>query len=251
MNYTNKRIQELISIVNKKRDVVNSYRPVNKIALLKIKEHFHVKDICNSLRIEGVNYTERETRAILEGVLTFERAGKSAIETLNLNTAVRRMETQLTRRLSLELIKDLHYMCMTNVLPNKECGVFRNNGVIITESSYTPPHSSKVKGLLLDAIKEYNNSEDDKLLSLLRFKHRFTNIHPFFDGNGRVSRLLVNFLLLKNKYVPVIIDSNNKLEYYECLEYADLYFDYRWYYTFMLTQLNITYDMYIKVLNNG
>lgn len=51
--------------------------------------------------------------------------------------------------------------------------------------------------------------------------HRFTQIHPFPDGNGRVARLLMNFVLIKFKLLPIIINPDEKDEYYKFLEKAD------------------------------
>lgn len=248
---TMKEVIKLLEGVNKKRDIVNSYRPLNKIALLKIKETFHVKDICNSLRIEGINFTERETRVLLEHAKLKEKDCQDVTGVLNLNSAIRMMERHVDKKteLSIDLINELHYLCMSNILKHTECGNIRNDGVVITQSQHIPPHHSKVKKLLEEVIAEYRSSNEDRLLAIFRFKHRLTNIHPYFDGNGRVSRLVLNMLLLTNRYVPIIIDADSKLDYYESLEYADLYHDYRKFFKFMLKQLDNTYDMYLHVYN--
>jgi Fic family protein len=54
-----------------------------------------------------------------------------------------------------------------------------------------------------------------------RVHHRLVAIHPFDDGNGRVSRLLMNLILLKNGYLPVIIRQEKREDYYRALMKAD------------------------------
>ena len=51
--------------------------------------------------------------------------------------------------------------------------------------------------------------------------NRFVQIHPFTDGNGRASRLMMNWLLMRNGFPPVIIEARNKEEYYRAIEDAD------------------------------
>lgn len=240
-------VNNLVETIEKKKCIVNSMRPINKITLLKIRDNFRIKGMCNSLKIEGSHFSERETRVLLETLSYSSSYNKEAIEMLNLNSAVKFVEDNLHRNLTMKLMNEIHRLCMFNVLPSNECGRFRNNGVVITNSKYKPPHSSKVKPLIKESIERYNSNAGD-LLAILRFKHDFTHIHPYFDGNGRVSRLLLDFLLLKNKYVPVIIDAKDKSTYYSVLEYADLYMDYRRYYYFMLKQLDNTYNLYINTL---
>ena len=55
----------------------------------------------------------------------------------------------------------------------------------------------------------------------------FVKIHPFIDGNGRTSRLLLNFELMKNGYTPIIIKKENRLRYYEVLDHAHTTMDYQ------------------------
>jgi Fic family protein len=53
------------------------------------------------------------------------------------------------------------------------------------------------------------------------FHHNFEKIHPFADGNGRTGRLLMNYILIKNNYPPIIITKKNREIYLDALESAD------------------------------
>ncbi len=58
------------------------------------------------------------------------------------------------------------------------------------------------------------------ILSAL-FHYKFIRIHPFDDGNGRVARILMNFILMQFGYPPVIIKTEDKENYYAVLRLAD------------------------------
>lgn len=69
-----------------------------------------------------------------------------------------------------------------------------------------------------------NAKEDDKISQLvvaILFHHKLVSIHPFLDGNGRISRLILNLILLKNGFFPVAIPNEKRKEYYESLVEAD------------------------------
>ncbi len=75
-----------------------------------------------------------------------------------------------------------------------------------------------------ELIKWYRSEENENhpvtLAAMLHYK--FVRIHPFDDGNGRVSRLLMNYVLLKNGFPPIIIKSEDKQNYLSALHLADI-----------------------------
>ena len=76
---------------------------------------------------------------------------------------------------------------------------------------------------LVDLYHEYDEtgSGDHKLLIAAWLHHRFTQIHPFQDGNGRVARALLTWHLAKEEYLPIVITRDDRKDYIECLEIAD------------------------------
>jgi Fic family protein len=124
--------------------------------------------------------------------------------------------------LSLELIKKIHKICFDET--KEFAGRFRDLPVVVVNSMGEIVHSgapvSKLSELLNDLIKWYNkNKKEFKPLILAAIIHnQFEHIHPFQDGNGRVGRLLLNFILLRNKYPPINILLANRGEYYQILQ---------------------------------
>lgn len=69
--------------------------------------------------------------------------------------------------------------------------------------------------------KEYYVRSNHPLISIASFHHKFLSIHPFEDGNGRIGRLLMNVILMTFGYLPILIESKDRLEYYDALLIAD------------------------------
>ena len=89
---------------------------------------------------------------------------------------------------------------------------------------YCPPEQvdSEVDSLLT-LFREYDNlgSRHHKLLIAAWMHHRFTQIHPFQDGNGRVARALLTWYLARERYLPIVISRDDRPQYIESLELAD------------------------------
>ncbi|MBN2053169.1 Fic family protein [Candidatus Woesearchaeota archaeon] len=124
--------------------------------------------------------------------------------------------------LSLELIKKLHKLCFEG--SKHFAGQFRNCEVVIRNGRGELIHAGVPVSKLDEALKELiewhkKNKKKFKPLILAAIIHnQFEHIHPFQDGNGRVGRLLLNFILLKSKHPPVNISLEDRAEYYNTLQ---------------------------------
>src|SRR4030042_7088254 len=127
---------------------------------------------------------------------------------------------------------------MKDLLPAEKTGNFRPGPVYVVDViggkdsvKYTGPESKMVKHLLSDLFR-WLNTESNKLHPLLKsgiLHYEFVSIHPFSDGNGRVTRLITMLYLWLNKYsfrkvlVPDIYYWQNRLAYYRALSRASTY----------------------------
>ncbi len=124
--------------------------------------------------------------------------------------------------LNISLIKKLHRLCFEISKPF--AGEFRKTEVVIKNAKGEIVHegapASHLHYVLNDMIGWYmKNKNKFKPLILAAIIHnQFEHIHPFQDGNGRVGRLLLNFILLKNKYPPINISLEDRAEYYNALQ---------------------------------
>lgn len=77
----------------------------------------------------------------------------------------------------------------------------------------------------------------------------FVGIHPFINGNGRTSRLLLNLELMKESYPPVIIKVENRLNYYEALDKAHTQKDYDDFIQLVAKEAEDSLDLYLNAIN--
>ena len=96
-----------------------------------------------------------------------------------------------------------------------------------------------------------NYDEWDKYHSIVRaalLHGELVKIHPFIDGNGRTSRLIMNMELMRSGYVPVIIKKDNRLKYYEALDKAHTSGDYTDFVKLVTEAENEMLDRYLEVV---
>lgn len=146
------------------------------------------------------------------------------IETLNVAKAVEFIKTS-NEKITVDFIKKIHFICFKGT--KKFADKLRNVNVVIRDSYGNIIHQGapidKIKRLLQELCNWYikhKNKYPPLLLSAI-MHNEFENIHPFQDGNGRVGRLLLNYILLQHKYPPINIRLKDRGRYYRCLQEYD------------------------------
>jgi Fic family protein len=178
----------------------------------------------NTNAIEGSELTNNEVKGIIGGdKWPKEKSKEDIAETYGVNEAIDYIR-KTNEHLSLDLTKELHKIVFKNSKsfagefrkPGQEVVVSTASGIIVHEGA----PQSRVVSLLSELVEWYNQNKDKyPALILASVVHnQFENIHPFADGNGRVGRLLLNNILLKNGLPPVNIELKQRGEYYETLQ---------------------------------
>jgi Fic family protein len=188
----------------------------------QLPKDFLVRFTYNSNAIEGNPLTLRQTALILaDGVTPQGAKTKDVMEVLNGKDAWEFIKAYrgvankgFVCRIQFELVKNTGCRIQGN---------YRDSQVGITGSNWKLPAAKEVAALLKAVFKEYRlekrSSHPVELASWLH--NRVAQIHPFTDGNGRTARLLMNWVLLRNGFPPVVIEARNKEEYYRVIESAD------------------------------
>jgi Fic family protein len=192
----------------------------------KLREKFEVDLTYNSNAIEGNRLTLRETYLVIRKGITI--SGKSIeehLEAKNHLEALEFLENLLVRKknISEEDILELHRLVMAKV-DEEIAGKYRSQQVYIEGAVIIPPSPKKVPQLMKDVIKEINKKTKgiESIKSASRVHHLITQIHPFTDGNGRISRLLLNLKLMRSGFPPIVLKRTKRKSYYSALEKADL-----------------------------
>ncbi|MFW9970925.1 MAG: Fic family protein [Candidatus Odinarchaeota archaeon] len=129
---------------------------------------------------------------------------------------------ELSRELTLEWHGKLFSMHPNR---NNFAGMIRKDQIYISGSNYVPPSGGIVCEELLDDLFEWYNEKEFTMHPLLLaclMHFRYVSIHPFLDGNGRLSRLVMNYILYKNNYPMFDIPYSIRKSYYNALERANL-----------------------------
>ncbi len=187
--------------------------------------------------LEGNTISIGDTQFIIQYGLTIK--GKSIQEHNEVIAHARAIDLvyDLLDKKSLEKseIFNLHKAVQTQVVfdiyspigkwKNEDNGRYIKQKEGLVYKSYPKPEY--IESLMQLWLAEFNSytkliTQDDALNAYTRLHLAFTSIHPFFDGNGRMARLLANIPLLKNGFLPIVINNKNRQEYLGALAEYDL-----------------------------
>ena len=214
--------EKLLARINEKMKQLISMRPIPADALGRLHEEMRLLHTYHSNAIEGNTLTLPETKLVLEEGITI--SGKSLREHLEATNNARAfdlLENIARKKKTIDhvVIQQIHEVVMAGIL--EDAGKYRTRNVRITGASKTPPDWSKVIKLVDELIEKIAQSKRHPLEIAAILHHRFVEIHPFIDGNGRVSRLLTNLFLIAQGYPPVVLKIEDRRKYYRFLRAAD------------------------------
>lgn len=177
----------------------------------------------NTNAIEGSELDQKEVKEILGRDKWPKKSKEDIAETYGVNEAIKFIR-KTKEHISIKFILDIHKIVFKN--SKNFAGEFRKRGeeVVVRDGLGNIVHygapQSRIKGLLKELIGWYNKNKDKypALVLAVVVHNQFENIHPFLDGNGRVGRILLNNILIKNNLAPVNIVFKNRGEYYSTLQ---------------------------------
>ncbi|MFA6404433.1 MAG: Fic family protein [Candidatus Paceibacterota bacterium] len=180
-----------------------------------IRDQFILKLTYHSNSIEGSTLTEPDTAAILfDNAALPDKSLTEQLEAKNHQTALNYLFGHILKdeKIDENLILKLHSILMNGIRP--DAGAYRNHGVRITGVNLPTANHMSIRKLIGEVFARV--SEDTKdIISLSSSVHaKFEQIHPFSDGNGRIGRLFMNAMLLKENIAPAIIRQEQKRLYY-------------------------------------
>ena len=190
-----------------------------KEALESFDKSFEIEYTHNSTAIEGNTLSLIQTKAVLEdGISIGGKPLREIYEVVNHQKAFGFIKRCIAdgKPLDEKIIKDIHALLMENILTG---GIYRTVEVRISGARHKPPASSEMYQQIKNFYADMPYRAERNAMELAAWTHaEFVKIHPYVDGNGRTSRMIMNYQLMANGFLPVSIAKENRLEYFEVLE---------------------------------
>lgn len=210
-------------IVEKKKHL-DAYRPLEQGIIRRLHEDFRVETTYHSNAIEGNTLTLAETEMVLEyGLAIGGHSLHEHLEVANHARAYDTLERLASTSIDLETVLFLHRLVKAQI--DEDAGQLRTGFVSIRGASFTPP-AAKDLPLYLAQWTRWLYSDQalsyDPVTRAAIAHHDFERLHPFFDGNGRVGRLLLNIMLLQDGYPPALILRDWRQRYIQALQQASV-----------------------------
>ena len=218
-----KQLKSLITEIDKLKKQLNKFRHLDSY---RIAQALELEYTFESNRIEGNTLTLKETDLVInEGLTISGKSMREHLEAINHKHAIEYVKHLVEKNTTLnerELLS-IHNLILRGIEP-QNAGRYRNVQVMIKGSKHLPPAPYLVAKQMEDCFLwfEANKSKLHPVLLAAEMHERVVTVHPFIDGNGRTSRLIMNLILLKHGFVIANIkgDAKSRMAYYTVLEVA-------------------------------
>lgn len=191
---------------------------VGKASLLQILDETEVAEqVYNSNAIENSTLSLDETEKILLKIdLDRYISERELFEAKNLARVVSYIDVRAKEMpLDSDKLLLLHEMLLSNIR-NDVAGRFRQTGEWVRVGSHIALDPALIESAITAMFVEYNGRPDEHIINRIARLHlTFERIHPFVDGNGRIGRVINNYLLIREGYVPINIKFLDRMRYYD------------------------------------
>lgn len=207
-------------LAEKQKIFAQGKKNIDSITLASYEKDFELTFTHNSTAIEGNTLTLMETKVVLEdGISVGGKELREIYEVVNHKKAYRYVKRCISEHKPLDetIVKDIHAILTENIIIG---GIYRNQEVRISGAGHTPPAGNEMYNQIKNFYADLGwKKEVLNPIEYAAWTHaEFVRIHPFIDGNGRTSRLIMNYQLMEAGYLPVSIAKENRLDYYNALE---------------------------------
>ncbi len=215
-------IEEILVAIDKRKSELDILRQT--LDNVTIQEALQLEFLYESNRIEGNTLTLRETQLVInEGMTISGKSMREHLEAINHKEAILLIEDLVCQKIDLSayVLKQIHGIVLYGI-DRKNAGVYRKLPVAIAGSKHLPPQPYLLQDLMEDYFRFYDEHKNKlhPVVLAAEIHERLVTIHPFIDGNGRTSRLIMNMILLQNGFPLAIIggDYEGRMAYYDALE---------------------------------
>lgn len=234
------------------RAKLTELRPLPSSLLATIREPFDIELTYSSNAIEGNTLTLRETSEVIaHGITVGGKPLRDHLEAVDHHDALAWMYQMADKDHALTAveIRQMHHLILQRSKPDI-AGQYAVTQRGIRGSAVIFPAPSDVPHLMADFatwLKEASLTPENAFEA----HYKLVTIHPFQDGNGRASRLLMNLQLVRGGYRPVAVRPEDRLQYIDAIEYAQLNGDTTRFQIFMHTRLLETMKEYVNIIGEA
>ena len=214
-------LSEKLAILDQLQRELNALRTYDSY---RIAQALELEYTFESNRIEGNTLTLRETDLVInEGLTVSGKSMREHLEAVNHQEAISYIKELVQRKIQINEreVLAIHNLILRGIQP-EYAGKYRDIQVMIKGSAHMPPQPFLVKDEMIKYFEWYEQQKDKlhPVLLAAEMHERLVTIHPFVDGNGRTSRLIMNLILLSKGYVIANIkgDYETRMKYYDALE---------------------------------
>ncbi|WP_339835762.1 Fic family protein [uncultured Flavobacterium sp.] len=220
-----KNLQNILAEIDLLKKKLDNFRQFDSF---RIAQALELEYTFESNKIEGNTLTLRETDLVVnEGLTVSGKSMREHLEAINHQEAINYIKQLIERNFQLNEreVLSIHNLILRGIIP-EDAGKYRKVQVMIKGSAHMPPQPY----LVAKAMEDYfiwfleNKNKLHPIILGAEMHERLVTIHPFIDGNGRTSRLIMNLILLQHGYVIANIkgDYDSRMRYYKALEIAQI-----------------------------
>ena len=220
---SSKTLQKLLDEIDVLKAKLDTFRQYDSY---RIAQALELEYTFESNRIEGNTMTLRETDLVInEGLTISGKSMREHLEAINHQEAIAFIKDLMQKNTPLNEreVLSIHNLILRGINP-EDAGRYRKVQVMIKGSTYMPPQPYMVTKQMEDFFIWYetNKNKVHPIILAAEMHERLVTIHPFIDGNGRTSRLVMNLILLQHGYIIANIkgDYESRMQYYQSLETA-------------------------------
>jgi Fic family protein/DNA-binding XRE family transcriptional regulator len=215
------KLEQIIKEIDGLKNELHQFR---KYDSFRVTQALELEYTFESNKIEGNTLTLKETDLIVnEGLTISGKSMREHLEAINHQEAIAYIKELMDKNTTINEreILCIHNLILRGIYP-EDAGKYRKVQVMIKGSSHMPPQPFLVAKEMEELLIWYQTNKNNlhPVILAAEMHERLVTIHPFIDGNGRTSRLLMNLILLQHGYVIANIKGTNesRMQYYNVLE---------------------------------
>lgn len=244
-----------LKLLTSKKQQLDAFRPLPPELIKNLDEWFKIELTYTSNAIEGNTLTRAETALVVEkGITVSGKSLKEHLEATNHAEALDYIKTLVNKKrqdLTENDILAIHKAILQKI-EESHAGRYRTQHARLTGSETILPNPIKIPDLIKVFIDWLTGNNPDHPVKIAADAHfKLVSIHPFSDGNGRTSRLLMNLLLMQTGYPPAIIRKEERLQYVDALEKGQIVHNINDFYNLIYEAVDRSLDIYLEALQPG